>query len=421
MNLDYDSLTDDYIPIVYVLPKSKDNIFDHDIKPRFSINIPYPKFSLGFQHFIHQSKGYLTTEMNKFKDKKKVYYVLSKFERNIDEYDGDLTHIAKKYFEKSIDSRNFYKLWELFFLFNLVDIKNPSYTSVHLCEDKGAFTDAYLTYRDMFTKDASKDKIYTNTPFKDKRMIKIPDDLANISSVKTIIKMFDKKKAQFITGDGLYKWRDPNLQEQEILPLIIGEILTAISIQEKGGVFILRCFEVFTEITTKLIAILNLLYDEVILTKTYFSRKSNSEKYIICRGFTNDKNLKKYTKILEELLFDINDAEHKKKQLNEIFPTYEIDKKYKTTIIHFNTITGNRQFQNMNEMRTFIESNNYRGEEYKTHRDEQIEATKFWTNYFLPSDVKKYQDNIKGLNDFVNIIIEKNKSYVDKMMTKLII
>ena len=64
----------DYIPVIYsitVSDKDKDNIFDFDEEPKFSKNIDYPKFSLGFQHFIHQSKTKM--EITKeFENKKKV-------------------------------------------------------------------------------------------------------------------------------------------------------------------------------------------------------------------------------------------------------------------------------------------------------------------------------------------------------------
>ena len=48
-------MTTNYEPIVLKLENKKD-IFDTDKDTNFSYNIDYPKFSLGFQHFIHQSK-----------------------------------------------------------------------------------------------------------------------------------------------------------------------------------------------------------------------------------------------------------------------------------------------------------------------------------------------------------------------------
>ena len=71
-------MTEEYHHIVYRIPKSTEDIFKYKEEPIFSTSIAYPEFSLGFQHFIHQtiSGGYGVDKMNKmiadFKGKKKV-------------------------------------------------------------------------------------------------------------------------------------------------------------------------------------------------------------------------------------------------------------------------------------------------------------------------------------------------------------
>ena len=61
----------DYLPIIYKIPSSKTNIFDYNETSQFSQNIDYPKFSLGFHHFIHQSKKNFGDVSKEFVDKKK--------------------------------------------------------------------------------------------------------------------------------------------------------------------------------------------------------------------------------------------------------------------------------------------------------------------------------------------------------------
>lgn len=73
-------MSEDFQPIVYRIPAIKDDIFQYKEEPNFSNNITYPQFSLGFQHYIHQtiSGGPGVDKMNKmisdFKGKKGIYY-----------------------------------------------------------------------------------------------------------------------------------------------------------------------------------------------------------------------------------------------------------------------------------------------------------------------------------------------------------
>ena len=88
----------DYIPIVYDISNFKDDIFKYRPNPHFSSSIDYPKFSLGFHHYIHQTKNKMVIA-EQFKGKRKVYYVLNKFERYIDEYESDVHDISNVYFD----------------------------------------------------------------------------------------------------------------------------------------------------------------------------------------------------------------------------------------------------------------------------------------------------------------------------------
>ena len=49
-------IPDDYQPVAFELPELSEDIFKYDISPIYSTNIDYPNFSLGFHHYIHQSK-----------------------------------------------------------------------------------------------------------------------------------------------------------------------------------------------------------------------------------------------------------------------------------------------------------------------------------------------------------------------------
>merc|ERR1711871_1235792 len=125
----------------------------------------------------------------------------------------------------------------------------------------------------------------------------------DITEVKTI-SLFkkevakSKKYADLVTADGGFDWSDENYQEQEAYQLILGEIIGALRVQNKDGSFVLKLFETFTISSLKMIYILSSFYQETYIWKPLFSRESNSEKYIVCKGFKYDQ--KKDKASLEE-------------------------------------------------------------------------------------------------------------------------
>jgi hypothetical protein len=124
-----------------------------------------------------------------------------------------------------------------------------------------------------------------------------------------------------------------------------------------------QLFETFTDITSKLLYVLTQFYKEVYITKPFTSRKSNSEKYVICKFFNNDsKNVKNLEKVLK--------LAKKNKDLNliSIFDTFIINDNFKNTIINFNTHLSNIQYKAVNETITFINNKNYYGDDYQTKR-----------------------------------------------------
>ena len=65
-----------------------------------------------------------------------------------------------------------------------------------------------------------------------------------------------KNKANFITADGGFIWKNENTQEQEVYSLLLGQIIAAVKIQAKNGNFVCKFFETFTKTSLKLISCL---------------------------------------------------------------------------------------------------------------------------------------------------------------------
>ena len=94
------------------------------------------------------------------------------------------------------------------------------------------------------------------------------------------------KKCNIVTADGGFDYsNDFNKQELNSYRLIYSEIYIALNIQQLKGSFILKVFDIFYHKTIQLLYLLFLSYEEVYIYKPTISRLSNSEKYIVCKGF----------------------------------------------------------------------------------------------------------------------------------------
>ena len=191
-DISLDKIPNEYVPDIYNISNIPKDILKSKVDPKFSTSITYPKFSLGFHHYIHQSKDKMEVT-SQFKGKKKVYYIMNNFERNIDDYDSDIDSVSKVYFDidpkPNILSRAFYKLWEILFMFDLVQTDKSDFISAHLAEGPGSFIQATMFFRDKFTKKglSKNDKYYAVTLHKEQN--------ENIPPLEeSFIKYYDKEK-----------------------------------------------------------------------------------------------------------------------------------------------------------------------------------------------------------------------------------
>ena len=428
----------DYSMILSNLPSNTDNIFGssylNDVN--FSYNIDYPKYSLGYGYYIHQTKRGFEKELQQFVGKKEVFRTLNPFERYIDNSEESIGVLSKKYFDlvfktktkkPEILSRAFYKLWEILMLYDLIDLDNKKFVSAHLAEGPGSFIQATMYYRDMFSKYSKDDKYYAVTLHQEDEKNHVPaleknfvdyysketpqrfilhktypkqvaggdkkKDNGDLTNPKTI-KLFGgdmKEKADLITADGGFEWTNENLQEQEAFRLIFGQIVAGILNQKKGGHFVIKFFETFTITSVKFMSILRQCYNKVDIVKPLTSRLSNSEKYLVCMDFKYDNNKEITTKLTEML--KIIHKEQKLKIVN-VFSNFKPDEEFLNTITKYNIILENQNYKAINNIVKFIKAQNYYGDTYQMARQMQINAAKFWINNFLPSNIDKL-DKIK--------------------------
>lgn len=450
-----------YFPLVSEVPDLSESILDHKPNPKYSaVNMDYPNFSYGFQHFIHASKNKLEM-LKEYENKKKVYLVLNPFERYVDNYEENIGNVTKKYFEikgekPDVLSRGFYKLWEILLMFDLIDKNNTKFVSAHLAEGPGSFIQATMFYRDMFCKESKNDKYHAVTlhsedtknhvPELEQSFIKFYDkekpqrfilhktypkqvaggskskDNGDITDPKTI-KLFGgqmTERADLVTADGGFNWKNENTQEQEAYKLIYGQIVGALAVQKKGGSFVCKVFETFTKTSLKMIAILKEFYNKVYINKPLMSRPSNSEKYLICMDFKYNEKDAEYKKKMDKL-YEILNESHGNSDFNllDIFPTYEPEKSLSRHMMIVNIKIMNVQFKAINAIVDFLNKQNFYGDVYQLARQHQIEASKYWIDLFYPSN-QKLKNTETILKNTKNIQIKSINNDVIDLDKKLI-
>jgi len=214
-------------------------------------------------------------------------------------------------------SRSFFKMIELCNVFKILDkLPDKSIKTFHLAEGPGGFIEAIHKLRNN-----TKDKYYgmtlisddVNVPgwdkinnfMKDKKNIYIEkgfDNTGNLFNLENLKYCYLKYKnnMNLITADGGFDFSlDYNNQENSISNLLFCQVLYAICLQKKGGVFIIKCFDLFSKFSLDIVYLLSILYEDVWITKPKTSRYGNSEKYIVCNNYCIIPNSIFISKIFE--------------------------------------------------------------------------------------------------------------------------
>ena len=161
-------------------------------------------------------------------------------------------------------------------------------------------------------------------------------------------------------------------QEIHSSKIILAEIIMCFNIQEIGGTFIIKFFDLFNSITIKLLYIIYMHYHDIYLYKPLTSRPANSEKYIIAKKFKGiDKNL---LNNLEDILEEWSD--------NEVpcdISGLNIDKSFYTIIEDYNKKFVDNQLLYINKTLNLI-YHKLSKEEYKNVISKQVSNAVDWVN-----------------------------------------
>ena len=440
-----------YQPFIFKLESGNSDILDKKSKSDnliLSSTINLPLNSLGFHTFLHRTKSAMSIT-NTLQTKTKFYYVINPFEPEIANYEDSLINLTKQYLSIKDDSpditnRGFYKMWEMIYLFNLCPEKEL--TCAAISDSNGTFIQAIISFRDKLGQGTSKDKFFgvSINPDKSKYvemtkqflgyynkqvpgLIKVhknkKEDISQIKTIGLFKKDIEKNKAyaNLVIADGEFEWDDENFKEQDGYQLILGEIIAGLRVQAKSGNFVLKIFETFTFPSIKLIYLLSSFYEETYVHKPFFSRNTNSEKYIICKNFKYDQKkdsaeLDTKIKSLEKVLEGMESLQF----VFDIYPDLVLPQNFIDVIKFINIKIANPQQIMINEIIKYIKDNNYFGDKYHMFREKQIEATKWWVNNFYPPSNNLYEKNKDDLQKILKSSQEKYEMEETKFISTLI-
>lgn len=197
--------------------------------------------------------------------------------------------------------------------------------------------------------------------------------------------LMEGEKAELITSDGGIDVSD-DYNTQEVLnhKLFFGEIIIALANQKEGGTYIMKIYDIYTDLTMEFMALLKRYYNDVFIIKPNLSRPANSEKYVVCLGY-NGKFTEKDHKSSLNMLTKWGD-----KYVYDLFVSY-VGEDFKSAIAEFNNDFAKKQINTIQNGVELFNSGNIGDPdtqiEYKTIQ--KIKSTKWCEQHYIPTkDVK---------------------------------
>jgi hypothetical protein len=243
--------------------------------------IDYPKCSYGFHHYIHSLRKDVEI-LKQFENKKKVYLCVNPFEIDIDNYDKTINKETNKFLNikgdiPKIISLDFYKLWELYFMFDISDITKESKNLI--MTDDGSIMQSLIHFRQTYSKEYKNDtchflKITQETSVTNVKINDLDKDFQNYYeknkkiSVLTDTKLKDKYDL-IISGGNILLNENTFVYEQDYFKLLLIQIITGIKNQKKNGNLVVKVFETYTQVMAKIFALLISSYEKVYIVKPF--------------------------------------------------------------------------------------------------------------------------------------------------------
>lgn len=223
------------------------------------------------------------------------------------------------------------------------------------------------------------------------------DQTGNLFNVANLWHCYNAYKGSIdlVTADGGFDFSlDFNKQETLSINLIFSQICYAVAMQKRGGTFILKIFDIFSQVTIDMLYMLSSIYNKVYICKPHTSRLANSEKYIVCKNFKLDdaSNLVKRFSTLFPILNDQNGNE----KTIQRFLNIEIPYFYTNKIEDVNAVIGQQQLENI--IATLYILDNSKQDKLETLKKNNIQKCVQWCiKYNFP-----YNANVQPVNAFIH-------------------
>jgi len=160
------------------------------------------------------------------------------------------------------------------------------------------------------------------------------------------------QSCDIVTGDGGFDFTiDYNHQEQMSLSLTFAQCAYAIACQKKGGNFMIKMFDTYTQPSIDILYILATIYQNVYIYKPRSSRSANSEKYIICKNFKLSDS-KRLVNTMFNVINNFSEGRYPYRFLN-----IDIPYNFICSIQEFNAILGQRQLECISSTLSLMDNN----------------------------------------------------------------
>ena len=314
-------------------------------------------------------------------------------------------------------SRSYFKLWEIFYNFDFFKYFNinNNYSYAHLAEGPGGFMEATHNYKCLLRKKNIDDIFYGITlkptndyipdwnkikkTFNNKNNVKIEyGNLYFIDDVKNYINKFKYKKANLVTADGGFDYsKDFNGQEINSCQIIYSECIIALHVLENKGCFVCKIFDIFSFTMIQILYIICSSFEFVYIYKPETSRPANSEKYLICMYYKNNKSDK-----IKKILLNNIEKWYKISQTIEnnnsvIFKNIKVDNMFINKLNEYNEKYMNNQLFHLNST-IKLAQNKIEKEKYYEIIENQVKNAISWCNKYK-IDINKesiyYKKNIE--------------------------
>jgi 23S rRNA U2552 (ribose-2'-O)-methylase RlmE/FtsJ/DNA-directed RNA polymerase subunit E'/Rpb7 len=252
-----------------------------------------------------------------------------------------------------------------------------------------------------------KDAVQYLAGMKNKDLLTI--DLTDATKIKDFLESTedDDTKMQIITADGgtdVESSDNYNYQEMIHYKLFYGEILMALGSQAKKGHYVMKIYDIYTDVTNQLVQLLANFYEKITIIKPNTSRPANSERYLVCKYFRglHDFPMDEHLALLKAWNAEEKDISvtmpytSRKYYVTKLFDSIIIDPAVTTRIKEKNELFVKRQIEALDDGLRTLETlrNPATKEEDKIAivRDKvnrQINNALEWCKKYLPDNCKK--------------------------------